>query len=297
MNYLLKINGIAVLLCCLFQIACSDTQSSNSSSIKGVSTSGYPYEHIVRNEGVKPVIGDKVEYHEIVFKNDSLVRSTYLNLEPVKAVMPERDKVASPPPPSYDAIFLMSTGDSLITYHTLDTFKNYQLPGWLNQKDTLYYHLKLLSIQPKAEIEKEKADLIAKKDQIVTSTKAFLLDYQNGKLNSQLSQTESGIKYVIHEEGTGTQAENGKIVKVNYAGFLLNGDLFDNSYSKGRPFPFHIGRGRVIDGWDEVVPLLKEGGSGTFVIPYQLAYGEAGRPPSIPERSDLAFYIELLEVN
>ncbi|MEM9821731.1 MAG: FKBP-type peptidyl-prolyl cis-trans isomerase, partial [Bacteroidota bacterium] len=173
--------------------------------------------------------------------------------------------------------------------------KNYLRPGWLAPDDTLFYHLKLLSIQPKAEIEAEKLALEKRKAEVVQSTKALLLDYQSGKLDNQIKALESGLKYIIHEPGTGAAIEQGKFVKVNYAGFLTNGDLFDNSFQKGRPFPYQVGRGRVIKGWGEALPLLKEGGKGTFFIPYQLAYGEAGRPPSIPPKSELVFYIEVVE--
>lgn len=299
----LKINGFLIIVffsliftACKSQSSGDETSTTKLAATSGVSNSGYYYEHILRNEGPKPVVGDRVEYHEIILKNDSLVRSTFLQLEPVKAVMPPREKVATPPPPSYDAVFLMSVGDSLITYHTLDTFRNYQLPGWLSPADTLAYHIKLMSLQPKAEIEAEQAEMDAQKEVVVQNTKTLLLDYQAGKLDDQIKTTESGLKYIIHEQGTGIQAEKGKFVKVNYAGFLTNGDLFDNSYKKGRPFPFQVGRGRVIEGWDQSLPFLKVGGNGTFFIPYELAYGEAGRPPSIPPKSDLVFHIELVEV-
>ena len=100
----------------------------------------------------------------------------------------------------------------------------------------------------------------------------------------------------MQEEGTGKEATKGKIVEVNYSGFLTDGTNFDNSYKKGVPFKFFVGRGTVIDGWDEGIPLMKEGGKAIFFIPYQLAYGEAGRPPKIPEKAELVFYIDLLRV-
>ena len=73
--------------------------------------------------------------------------------------------------------------------------------------------------------------------------------------------------------------------------------MFDNSYERGEPIDFQLGVGSVIPGWDEGFALLKEGTKATLFVPYSLAYGEAGSPPVIPERSDLIFYVELLKVN
>lgn len=310
MNHFTKFlfSSISLLSLLLLVQSCSDSTSTNSngdtassasgnfSKKDGRSKSGYLYELYTKETGEKPVVGDEVKYHELVFKNDSLVKSTMLQFEPIVAVLPTADKVASPPPPTYDALFLMSPGDSLITYHVLDTFKNYQLPGWLSPRDTLIYTLKLLSVRSKTIIEQEKAAIMEQEKTVATATKALISDFNAGKLDQQLATTENGIRYIIHEPGEGEKAKDKQFVKVNYSGFLLDGTPFDNSFQKGVQFPFQLGRGSVIKGWEDAVPQLAKGGKGTFFIPYQLAYGEAGRPPAIPEKSDLVFYIELVDV-
>ena len=98
------------------------------------------------------------------------------------------------------------------------------------------------------------------------------------------------------EEGTGTQAEAGKTVSVQYYGTLMDGKMFDNSFRRGAPFEFTVGQGQVIKGWDLGLPKMKEGGKAALFIPYELAYGEAGSPPNIPAKSQLLFYVELEEV-
>ena len=83
---------------------------------------------------------------------------------------------------------------------------------------------------------------------------------------------------------------------MHYYGVLKsNGNMFDNSWRRGSPFKFALGQGQVIRGWDEGVALLNKGAKATIILPYNLGYGEAGSPPSIPARSDLIFYIEVLE--
>ncbi len=108
-------------------------------------------------------------------------------------------------------------------------------------------------------------------------------------------QTESGLMYIIEEEGDGKQAESGKKVQVHYKGTLVDGKKFDSSYDRNQPITFPLGVGRVIKGWDEGIALLKEGAKAKLIIPYYLAYGEKGKGP-IPDKADLIFDVELIKV-
>ena len=95
--------------------------------------------------------------------------------------------------------------------------------------------------------------------------------------------------------GTGPDSKNGDTVKVHYTGTLLNGKQFDSSRGKDA-FEVTIGKGSVIKGWDEGLPGMKVGGKRTLTIPWQLAYGDKGSPPSIPPKAALKFEIELMEI-
>jgi peptidylprolyl isomerase len=108
--------------------------------------------------------------------------------------------------------------------------------------------------------------------------------------------TSSGLEYYIIEEGMGDAPVRSKTVEVHYTGFLENGDIFDSSVLKGQPISFRLGVGMVIPGWDEGIGLLKPGGKAVLSIPYQLAYGENGRPPKIPAKARLIFNVELISV-
>jgi FKBP-type peptidyl-prolyl cis-trans isomerase len=104
--------------------------------------------------------------------------------------------------------------------------------------------------------------------------------------------------------GTGAEATNGRTVTVNYSGWLYSttaadnkGVLFDSSLAPGRvPFDFVLGTGNVIQGWHRGVVGMRVGGIRRLVIPPDLAYGAAGRPPSIPGNATLLFEVELLAV-
>lgn len=96
--------------------------------------------------------------------------------------------------------------------------------------------------------------------------------------------------------GTGTEATEGRTVSVHYTGTLTNGDKFDSSLDRGRPFEFVLGAGRVIKGWDQGVRGMKVGGKRKLTIPSELGYGARGFPPVIPANATLVFEIELLDV-
>ncbi len=126
-------------------------------------------------------------------------------------------------------------------------------------------------------------------------TKKTIAEFKSGKLATK--SLESGLKYYIVSEGTGENAKEGNNVSVQYYGSLMDGTMFDNSFSRGEAFPFTLGTGQVIKGWDQGIPLLKPGSKAFLFIPYPLAYGEAGSPPTIPAASDLVFYVELEKIN
>ncbi|OQY28018.1 MAG: peptidylprolyl isomerase [Candidatus Cloacimonetes bacterium 4572_55] len=109
-------------------------------------------------------------------------------------------------------------------------------------------------------------------------------------------ETPSGLKYVTHEEGSGPKPQKGQTVVAHYSGTLLDGTKFDSSYDRNKPFEFPVGQSRVIKGWDEAFIDMTKGEKRTLIIPYQLAYGEKGRPPQIPAKATLIFEVELLDI-
>ena len=94
--------------------------------------------------------------------------------------------------------------------------------------------------------------------------------------------------------GTGPEAKAGQSVTVNYVGVLYKGGkVFDASWKRNETFPFVLGKGQVIPGWDQGVAGMKVGGRRELIIPANLAYAATARP-GIPANSALVFVVDLL---
>ena len=116
------------------------------------------------------------------------------------------------------------------------------------------------------------------------------------KLAAGFDKTESGLRFKMIQKGNGKKAENGKTVSVHYEGSLENGKVFDSSYPRKKPIEFPLGKGHVIEGWDEGIALLHVGDKARFVIPSYLGYGSSGAGGVIPPDATLIFDVELMDV-
>jgi FKBP-type peptidyl-prolyl cis-trans isomerase len=110
-----------------------------------------------------------------------------------------------------------------------------------------------------------------------------------------MKKTASGLEIGFLQKGRDEAAPSAEdTVKVHYTGWLLDGTKFDSSRDRGQPATFAVGG--VIKGWTEGLQLMTPGARCKLVIPGDLAYGAAGRPPKIPSNATLVFDVELLAV-
>ncbi len=111
-------------------------------------------------------------------------------------------------------------------------------------------------------------------------------------------RTRSGVSYEVKKKGTGAYPKIGDEVSVQYKGFLVNGDLFEENSEK-EPFLFIVGQRRVIEGLDEAIVYFNKGAEGTIIIPSKLAYGPMAieeEGVNIPAHSILIFEIKMLDI-
>ncbi len=131
----------------------------------------------------------------------------------------------------------------------------------------------------------EKEDSQADKDDIIIS------DYLTEN-NIDATKHNSGMYFTITKEGFGSHPTQNSTVEVQYKGYFIDSTVFDQTTgSSTAEFPLY----QVIEGWQIGIPLLREGGSGTFFIPSGLGYGGTALN-GIPANSVLIFEVDLIDV-
>lgn len=110
-----------------------------------------------------------------------------------------------------------------------------------------------------------------------------------------MSQTGSGLRYLVYHKGNGKAATIDKIAVMNFSVTLLNGDTLYTSRDDG-PKEFQIGKGGVESGLEEGILLLKEGDRAKFIIPSHLAFGLVGDGEKIPAKATLVYDVELIHI-
>ena len=207
----------------------------------------------------------------------------------------------------YEALRLMKKGDSVAFELPAEDFFentfNMDLPDSIERGSKLAFNIGLVDnmsredymAYQRAEYDKQQAIITEELEKKLVSDGAAIDEYLEQN-NIDAQTTESGLRYVITEEGSGPKPEAGQTVSVHYTGTLLDGTKFDSSLDRGEPLSFPIGQGNVIKGWDEGIGLLNEGSKATLFIPSPLAYGERGAGNVIPPYAILKFDVELVEV-
>lgn len=155
--------------------------------------------------------------------------------------------------------------------------------GEKQKVDPMAYQQKIQDLF-KARMEKQAVDVKKKGNEFI----------DNFVKKEGATKTASGLAYKVEKEGTGPTPKETDIVKVNYHGTLTDGTVFDSSVERKQPVSFPLNR--VIRGWTEGLQTMKVGGKSKFVIPSELAYGDAGAPPKISGGATLVFEVELLAI-
>ncbi|WP_420582260.1 FKBP-type peptidyl-prolyl cis-trans isomerase [Reichenbachiella sp.] len=298
---------IAILAISILSVACSEERTTNS--------------------GIKVKIIEKGEGTALVDSTILRLNMKYMNengneqwsSEKAGAPVPLQyiKEVWSTSGTMYEALEIMNVGDSAsFEVATKDLFENTfktAIPDSLDTAGNMTFYARVVSMMTIEEFqafqkeEYEKAQEKRKEEMAAAQAKKLedaaetikkdgeTIDAFLAENNITAETTESGLRYVITQEGEGESASAGNQVSVHYNGTLLDGTKFDSSYDRGQPFGFVLGQGRVIMGWDEGIALLNKGAKATFYIPSTLAYGERATG-SIPANSILKFDVELVDI-
>jgi len=114
------------------------------------------------------------------------------------------------------------------------------------------------------------------------------------KKKEGVKTTASGLQYKVLVEGEGDVPAADAQLKVNYEGKLIDGTVFDSSYSRNQPLDVDLAQPRVIQGWIEALKMMPAGSKWEVTIPYDLAYGTQNMG-QIKPFSVLIFTIEVLK--
>ena len=109
-------------------------------------------------------------------------------------------------------------------------------------------------------------------------------------------RTYTGLRYIVLKKGEhdGLSPVPGMMVFVLFKGMLLNGTVFDESPDADHPLKTRLGRGELIEGWEEALQRMHKSEKWLLIVPPEMAYGARGKPPSIPRRATLVFEMELI---
>ena len=110
-------------------------------------------------------------------------------------------------------------------------------------------------------------------------------------------RTYTGLRYIVLKPAPkdSSSPAAGMMAAVLYKGMLLNGTVFDASEDDNHPLKARIGRGELIEGWDEALQKMHKGEKWLLIVPPEMAYGSRGKPPAIPRQATLVFEMELVD--
>lgn len=288
-------------------------------SCKQTKTTSDGIEYTYIKEGSQaPKNGEFVLYHLVVKTDkDSTFISTYDQSAP--AYLQFNDSI--PRQSGMDEIFLgLKKGDSIAFETTAQMVFADNVPFFLKSDQKVKISIGVVDVLDYEGVEayfnaiqeaemKKQAENSVKQLEIDTQ---IIQDYLAAN-NIEATRTSSGLYYVIESEGTGAAIETGDLAFVHYAGYLMDGTLFDTSiktlaqekgvYNEQRdsmdgyaPLEVRVGMGQVIQGWDEGLALLKKGDKAKFFIPSPLAYGDRNAGGPIQPNSVLIFDVEITDV-
>ena len=160
-----------------------------------------------------------------------------------------------------------------------------RLPAWVAGC------LLLVVMSLRAETEENMANLEQGGRKNITLGAMFQEEF---KQQEGVRELKGGLLYKVEAMGTGQTPKLSDRVRVRYQGRHVDGRVFDKSKGE-EPQEFRVDR--TVAGWQEVLPLMREGDKWEVVVPSHLAYGAKGSPyGNIGPNETLVFTIELVDV-
>jgi len=255
--------------------------------------SGIEYRFIQKNSQTKKINpGDIVELNmKYTNERDSVLYDTYELMSPFRIRVSENIL----PGTIDEALNLMNEEDSAIFKLDAEKFfvetKKEEIPAYIKPGEKLIFYIKVKKVISFSEFLEEKKKIhIENEKEEEQMIKHYLMIS-----NINVEPTPSGLYYIEKKKGTGKPVSDTSLVSIHYFLSILNGEIIDNTYQRGEPFIFQLGKEIVIPGLEEGIKYMREGGEATLIIPSKLAYGDK-QYKKIPPYSTLVFEIKLVKV-
>ena len=151
--------------------------------------------------------------------------------------------------------------------------------------------------EPVPAFEAAKADLARKQEEAKKKAEAAKKAEADRlkSLAEKAQTTNSGLRYVILEEGDGAKPVEGEDIQVHYTLRLADGEKVDSSYDRKQPLDVTVGKTQLIQGWMEALTMFNRGTKVLLIIPPTLGYGQRGAGGVIPPNATLYFDMEVLK--
>lgn len=303
----IRITVIIVLTACVALWSCEKGDTRETPS-------GFKFSVIKKGDGRLPKVGEVVIMDMIITdSNDSLWHNSKLEQYPEMAqIAPEAMKETEHG--LVETFRLISKGDSIVLRMRASEFFplvwRATVPSYMDPATVFTTHVlcreildstgyrefitKLDSInfakgEDRYDDLQEKMTSSPADDQLATDMN--IIDAYLSSKNMTAQKLPSGLRYILKKEGKGATAKDGDFATMRYTGQNLDGREFDSG-----EYGYTIGIREVIEGWDEIAKVMKEGTSLTVFIPSTMAYGHGGRPPVIMPDAILIFDMECLSL-
>lgn len=175
------------------------------------------------------------------------------------------------------------------------------VPVWVADKDSslmdskgfYFYEITLHDFTPRTVFEEKKRQRL---DSLKLKEYGIFKDLAKAfEIRRQIFDSSGAVLIFLREQPEADPVSLGEAVTVHYMlQTLPDGRSLDNSYLRGQPFTFRLGKGEVIKGWDIGIALMRKGEKAVLLVPSWLAYGERGAGKDIAPDTPLYFEVEVL---
>lgn len=171
------------------------------------------------------------------------------------------------------------------------------LPKFLKKEDKMKISIGIVDVQTLREFDYEKVAFLKWIEDFGEYEKTILKQYLN-ESKLKINSLPTGMYYLVVKRGNQKAVNFGDTVVVHYEGRFLNGKFFDSTRQRNDPFQFVYGQQwQVVKGMEEAIGIMHEGEKALFIMPSDLAFGQAGSSTGIiPPFTSLIFEVELVSV-